>query len=528
MWSDIAPARRQQQEEPGRSRRPVVVTLASAEAMRSALEPLTAAGIRVRTLLTPAAALGALAHLRHSSGEAGAIEAYIALDEMTTCVALVHDGMLMAARNLPWGYLDDRGAQPRRREEMATRLVAELAELFASVSGSGAGSVSQVCVCGGLAELRSMTAPLMERLDVEVEPLDSLFGIDTARLPAPADEFRERSAGLRLAWAAVADTPPPINLLRGRRRLESQAVLGRAAVVAGMAAGLSVGWAIERSAWWRATDPKPVTHAAIAAGSGSSRTLPETASTPVAVESSALIAWPIVPPPPPPPGAPGGYGSSWTRPATMAKPVAAVAQSKAVVAPPGIAGGSGSSRTIPDTAIKPVAVVARSKPAVVPQDVPPPPMIPRFAEPAPSGTRGRAPSTQPLRAVSTKPAETKAAETPHPVAPPMPRTLDEPAPGKPAAVHVAPPERSAPERPEPRLAALKGRPAAPETALPFDAVLGSILYSADRRLAIVDGRVVAVGDEIRGARIVDITSAGVFFRDTQGRLRLLTLGAGGG
>ena len=55
---------------------------------------------------------------------------------------------------------------------------------------------------------RSMTAPLMERLDVEVEPLDSLFGIDAERLPEPADDFRDRGAELRMAWAAAADWPP--------------------------------------------------------------------------------------------------------------------------------------------------------------------------------------------------------------------------------------------------------------------------------------------------------------------------------
>ena len=70
----------------------------------------------------------------------------------------------------------------------------------------------------------------MERLDVEVEPLDSLFGIDAARLPEPADEFRERGAELRLAWAAAADWPPAINLLRARRRQLSKTWLARAAV----------------------------------------------------------------------------------------------------------------------------------------------------------------------------------------------------------------------------------------------------------------------------------------------------------
>jgi hypothetical protein len=62
-----------------------------------------------------------------------------------------------------------------------------------------------------------------------------------------------------------------------------------------------------------------------------------------------------------------------------------------------------------------------------------------------------------------------------------------------------------------------------ETALPFDASLGTILYSPDRKLAIVDGRIVGPGDEVRGARVTDITSNAVFLRDPQGKLRRLTL-----
>jgi len=63
--------------------------------------------------------------------------------------------------------------------------------------------------------------------------------------------------------------------------------------------------------------------------------------------------------------------------------------------------------------------------------------------------------------------------------------------------------------------------------LPFEGALGTILYSPDRKLAIVDGRIVGVGDEVRGARVVDITQTAVVFRDAQGRLRQLTLGAAG-
>jgi hypothetical protein len=59
--------------------------------------------------------------------------------------------------------------------------------------------------------------------------------------------------------------------------------------------------------------------------------------------------------------------------------------------------------------------------------------------------------------------------------------------------------------------------------VPFDAVLGTILYSPDRKLAIVDGRIVGIGDGVKGAQIVDITQGMVLLRDEKGRLRSLTL-----
>jgi hypothetical protein len=44
-------------------------------------------------------------------------------------------------------------------------------------------------------------------------------------------------------------------------------------------------------------------------------------------------------------------------------------------------------------------------------------------------------------------------------------------------------------------------------------------------LAIVDGRIVGEGDEIRGAQVVEITQNAVLLRDAQGRLRRLTGGS---
>jgi hypothetical protein len=66
----------------------------------------------------------------------------------------------------------------------------------------------------------------------------------------------------------------------------------------------------------------------------------------------------------------------------------------------------------------------------------------------------------------------------------------------------------------------------PKVALTFEAVVGTILYSPDRKLAIIDGHIVGPGDEVRGARIIDITAGTVTLRDGQGRMRRLTVSAG--
>jgi len=79
------------------------------------------------------------------------------------------------------------------------------------------------------------------------------------------------------------------------------------------------------------------------------------------------------------------------------------------------------------------------------------------------------------------------------------------------------------EAPAPRGVQPKSEPA----PLPFDAVLGTILYSPDRKLAIIDGRIVQPDDDVRGARVIDITPTAVLLRDAGGRLRRLTLGSSG-
>lgn len=255
-----------------------------------------------------------------------------------------------------------------------------------------------------------MTLPLMERLDVEVEPLDSLFGIDAARLPESADDFRERVVEMRLAWAVAADRHAPIDFLRERKRRIAKTALTRAAVVAGIATGVGLAWRLQRLELFQTASPPPKATA-----------IPSARSTPIATPPALT---------------------------PREEPPRAVASAEPAIAPPAVP-------------IRP-PTTARNEPSA-----PPPLRLSPVPEPTPAAlTRDRV--TPPPR-------------------PPAPRaSVDQP-------------------------------------STPFDGSLGTILYGSDRKLAIVDGRIVQVGDDVRGARVVDILPDAVLFRDVQGRLRKLSL-----
>jgi general secretion pathway protein B len=300
----------------------------------------------------------------------------------------------------------------RPRQEIATRLAGDLAE-FVSAARLDLGGLSQISVCGPLPELRSMAALLVERMDIEVEPLDTLFGVDP-RGPS-GGQLNERVAELLLAWAAAADASPALDLYRSRHGRAARAYRSRAAIAAGLVAGLGGGWLLQT--WWGPVAPRPRSAAA----------------PPV----SPVQAGPLRP------------------------------------------------TFVPERPAPPPSAAATTLSAAVPLTLP--------TEPAP-----------PPVSAAVVPASTAS------VAPPIPEALEIELP----APATAPPPAPRPS-PPPRL-----RP--PEVALPFDASLQTILFGPERRLAIVDGRIVGEGDEIKGARVVEITPNAVLLRDGQGRLRRLT------
>jgi len=322
------------------------------------------------------------------------LEAYVALDESAGALAIIRNGLLVAATRLDWGFVDEVASRRalRPRQDVVTRLADDISE-FLYEGGLDSERIQHVCVASGVPDLRSIAMLMMERFDVEVEPLDSLYGIEADCLPRTETECREVIPLLRLAWAAAADDRPPLDLMRPRQWAMRQQNLSRAAVTAGMVVGLTLGWSIQGQV---NADPAPA-----------ARPVRAKSAIPLALPSSGLPAMSAA--------------------ATLSSP---------------------------------------------------PPTLTPF--------------------------ETEVSE-PEPPARPIFRVMKEP----PAA-----------PRTEPTTAAR--RPVAP-TALP-DATVESILYSPDRRLAIVDGRIMTIGDAVDGFRIVDITPTSVVVAD--GRGGVLQLAAG--
>lgn len=428
--SDITPA---SPPIPG-TRRAVLLATADGSAFDRALAPLAAAGIRIDTALTPAAALLSLARLRRTidgSGPATGDEAFVAIEESVGCVALIRGGSMLAARMLPWGFVDESSGRGllRSRQEIATRLAGDLAE-FVSAARLDSGGLSLISVCGPLPDLRSMAALLVERLDIEVEPLDTLFGIDPSRVPTGTDHLTDRIAELRLAWAAAADARPALDLFRVRHNRTARKYLSRAAIAAGLVAGLGGGWIVQKR--WQP----------VALRSRAPAALPQAAE-------QAAVPQPTFTPerPAPPPIAVASF--SGAAPLTIA------------------------TEPTPSPSTAAAVLTAPLMPAL-PENEPPPASRPT-------------PVQEPPRSAPADSGLAPTAEAPPPPKPPPP-----------------------------------ARPRPPEVALPFDASLQTILFGPERRLAIVDGRIVGEGDEIKGARVVEITQNAVLLRDGQGRLRRLT------
>jgi hypothetical protein len=172
------------------------------------------AGFRVDEVLSPAEAVVAAAN--PEVGEAAlkvGPTAYLLLHTDGGHLAVALGSRLVMERPVRFTYpkpRPDAGGGPAgtrqrllHRYTLLAAIVAVLEPAFRDVARVHGQGVRQIVTCGSVPELRSLTLPLAEEFDVEVETLDGIDGVDATKLPEPADVFRERAAALRLALAGV-------------------------------------------------------------------------------------------------------------------------------------------------------------------------------------------------------------------------------------------------------------------------------------------------------------------------------------
>ncbi|HET7697138.1 MAG TPA: hypothetical protein VFK57_15610 [Vicinamibacterales bacterium] len=167
----------------------------------AALAPLIAAGFRVERVVTPCNALGALARLKPA--RPGGAACWVAINTAGVAIVAIRPGQQIYARSFGWdSSVGATGSQARmlQRYSLVAYLSPEIKRALAAAGAIGS-PVSAVVTCGNLPDLRALTMPLIEELDVEVETLDSLDGLQIGT--GTPERLTELAAAIRLASAGV-------------------------------------------------------------------------------------------------------------------------------------------------------------------------------------------------------------------------------------------------------------------------------------------------------------------------------------
>jgi hypothetical protein len=267
-------------------------------AVKPILEPLTAAGFRIERVVTPCNALAALARRRTTRGEGS--QCWLAINRGGVAIVVVRPGKLLYAHSFAWdSTLGASGSQARllQRYSLVSFLSPEVKRAMAEARKSGT-PVDAVVTCGNLPDLRSLTMPLIEDLDVEVETLDSLEGLVVK--PPLAEALAESAPAIRLACAAaIARGTRPWDGTKQHSRSRARAYLHAAAFTAAV-----VGVGYVRYLMTRPSIPPPRPVAVRVTAKTNDPKLPPVSVPAKKPESNPKTNPPVVTPPPPLPKAP--------------------------------------------------------------------------------------------------------------------------------------------------------------------------------------------------------------------------------
>ena len=201
------------------------------------LRSINAAGFHVDSVFPPSRALLRLAMTRQRTSRDVAV-AWLAINTCGAAIAIVRGTKLLFERTIRWNYQPDLKtgrAQALQRYLLVARLAPELSHGIDVVRAEYGLPVDLAVTCGDLPELRSLTMPLIEELDLEVETLDSTDGLRAAR--DGMEGFAESAPAMRLAIAATLET------IAASRRDSIVRALFRAAAVIGLVVAAWAGYA---------------------------------------------------------------------------------------------------------------------------------------------------------------------------------------------------------------------------------------------------------------------------------------------
>lgn len=283
----------------------------------SALAPLIAAGFKVERVVTPCNALGALSRLKSVRGDEATC--WVAINTGSVAIVVIRPGQQLYARAFGWNStVGSSGSQARllQRYSLVAFLAPEVKRAMAAAQAAEC-PVRAVVTCGNLPDLRSMTMPLIEELDVEVETLDSLDGLEVN--PPPTERLMEIAAAIRLACAgAIARRSRPWDDSK-RVAAHRTAVLIRMAAVVAILAALGGGYyGLER---WRIS-PRIAAPPVVVRGPEPASPHPAPQPPPKAAEPAPVTSRPVqIPAPVPREPAPASTPAPAAAPAPLTDPL---------------------------------------------------------------------------------------------------------------------------------------------------------------------------------------------------------------
>jgi hypothetical protein len=168
-------------------------------------EILREAGFEPEAVMTPSQALALLGGSREPQPGAGEAAIYLSVNNQAAALVVIRGFETLYSSEFPWRITASAHrtqANLLRRYLTVAQLTPEIRRAVEAVRTQYAIGVDSAVTSGTVADLRTLTMPLIADLNIEFETLDSVDGIDVS--PESAAVVAEFAPAVRLAWVSAA------------------------------------------------------------------------------------------------------------------------------------------------------------------------------------------------------------------------------------------------------------------------------------------------------------------------------------